>query len=306
MDEKIIPASFEAKVNDKKTYIVYKDDIDNFYKKGKKENNDFQNKIRELCLFSIFNNLVPDVWFEEQKWKDLKDSLSSIVYDFGIEPNNLKFMAGRAFNYDFAVKKNDDEIKLEFKFNCSSIKKYPQFLSLASYHFVIDDLYADYFYDNYMDKIQELYNPPFISKNDYLKFVYQSDETKHPFFTFLYSKDKSTNKDDLVKKKEKKKFVDKSIKDYLQIVKLNLSKMNNKFQESQAGKKFILYKSGIFYKDEFENDELCISGINEITKNTIILDTNKPTTKIKMLLRWKNHIGILFPAWQISLCRLEQ
>lgn len=67
--------------------------------------------------------------------------------------------------------------------------------------------------------------------------------------------------------------------------------------------KIILYKNGVFYKDEFDKEELIINEIKEITKNSVILQTGKTGTIIKMLLRWKNHLGVLFYAWQISLCR---
>jgi hypothetical protein len=36
--------------------------------------------------------------------------------------------------------------------------------------------------------------------------------------------------------------------------------------------------------------------------NTIVV-VSKAGTKHNMLLRWKNHLGILYPAWQISLSR---
>jgi hypothetical protein len=37
-------------------------------------------------------------------------------------------------------------------------------------------------------------------------------------------------------------------------------------------------------------------------ENTIVV-VSRAGTKHHMLLRWKNHLGILYPAWQISLSR---
>ena len=63
-----------------------------------------------------------------------------------------------------------------------------------------------------------------------------------------------------------------------------------------------MYCDGEFYKDTINIDELTVTKIEKITKNTLVLQTNS-TSKINMLLRWKNHAGILFPAWQISITR---
>ena len=37
--------------------------------------------------------------------------------------------------------------------------------------------------------------------------------------------------------------------------------------------------------------------------NTVILTNKNKTVEYHMLLRWKNHAGVLFPAWQIKFKR---
>jgi hypothetical protein len=66
-----------------------------------------------------------------------------------------------------------------------------------------------------------------------------------------------------------------------------------------------------FYRDDITPEELTISeehmGI-QVGKNgnvhTLIFYTGEDkTTSINLLLRWRNHAGILNPAWQISINR---
>ena len=99
-------------------------------------------------------------------------------------------------------------------------------------------------------------------------------------------------------------LVDKSIDDFLNKNKdnINLEELSNKIFMSQSNKIFILYniKEKDFSIDIINNDEL--SGIYYLDKNKnnlvnkIIYETKSGKNNIHMLLRWKNHAGILYPG----------
>ena len=61
-----------------------------------------------------------------------------------------------------------------------------------------------------------------------------------------------------------------------------------------------------FYLDKINMNELKVISTNKIKNdNTIVMNT-ETSTKIFLLLRWRNHKGILNPAWQISLKRFNK
>ena len=123
------------------------------------------------------------------------------------------------------------------------------------------------------------------------------------WFNYIYENEES-------KKKEKKKIVDYSIHEYLinNVETIDIEKLNEKFYKTQNGKLYMCFKDGLFHKDIIEDNEILSTGIKELKsgknklKNTVILKTNTNST-IHMLLRWRNHAGILNPAWQIKLVR---
>ena len=87
-------------------------------------------------------------------------------------------------------------------------------------------------------------------------------------------------------------------------MKLDIDSINEVFSTTkQIDKHYIMYKDGKFYEDRIKKEELDVKKIEKIkNNNSIVLETNT-SSKICMLLRWKNHAGILFPAWQISINR---
>lgn len=284
------------------------DNINLFYKKNKREDNDKSNKIREIILYLILNNNIPEEWYIDERWSSLKDKLIKFINNNfnDLEYSNIKYhyKAGRINNYDYMLEFiNSDnsvikKVYLEFKYNCAKLNDYPQFLSKSANSFIKETDYASFFYNNYLSEIAELYSLEIPDKINYLKYVYNSNYNKHTFF-------KKLKEDEEKFKKQKKDIVIKSIKDYLENnLELHIDEINKYFQDTQINKTYILYKNGEFYLDKLSIQELTIIDISHINNNnTIVLNTQKNTTKISMLLRWKNHQGILYPAWQISLKR---
>ena len=65
---------------------------------------------------------------------------------------------------------------------------------------------------------------------------------------------------------------------------------------------YLLWKDGKFSLDAIslaEMSGMTFQGIKN--ENTLIIGTE--TTTYGLLLRWRNHKGILNPAWQISMKR---
>ena len=66
----------------------------------------------------------------------------------------------------------------------------------------------------------------------------------------------------------------------------------------------MLYKDGQFYSDKIHPEELIITSVVTVRRGKyLVLQSAKAGTTHEMLLRWKNHAGILYPAWQISMKR---
>ena len=71
----------------------------------------------------------------------------------------------------------------------------------------------------------------------------------------------------------------------------------------------MLWNNEQFYLDSISEDEINIvpEKILKIGKNklhnTLIIKTKNNKTEYHLLLRWKNHAGVLFPAWQIKFIR---
>ena len=314
-----------SKTQETQIYFIKYSSIFVFYNFKQKSKNDENNKTRELLISAILNKQIPKIYYDKSRvWKSFQTNLTTFVttqlfgtlYHAGTVIKCIT-MAGRKYNYDFQIesenahsaKKLKIVLNVEFKFGATCIENCPQFIQIpANFETVSPYSYAEFFYDNYVETLSKLYNIPVISRDDYLKYIYQINYSKHQWFEHLY-------KYENLHKVEKKKIVDKSIHHYLKTYgpNINLTKLTKKFKSTQGEKQYMLYspKTLSFYQDEILNSELTVnpSGNYSFSSNrgglihTVILDTEHPTTKIHMLLRWKNHAGILNPAWQIALKR---
>ena len=227
--------------------------------------------------------------------------------------------------------------KIEFKYGASNINGIPQFLSLPTKFsmFRTHDTsaaptptptptpkYELFWYQKYLDKYiacdpqlkciesdtptdtpAPASAPPKPSLEDYLRFMPKTNYDVNPFFAHL--KECEVNF-----KKEKAKVVNDSISEYLSSFgqDLDINMFTEKIKESQQDKTYILWgKDMKCHIDSISQDEM--SGIcfkNIKNNNAIILESSLTKTTYSLLLRWRNHKGILNPAWQISLKRIKR
>lgn len=300
-----------SKIN--KINIITPSDILIFNECKDRGKNDVNNKKREDILLIInepkYEYLMNDKTYNNN-WKDLKNKWNNIIkslYDENYDTILIDKMAGRGYNYDFKVQyklKNNivKELNIEFKFNSSDIESLPQFLNLSEKIDILrGNLYADFFYDYYLFDILKLYPTEFenifIDKKDYLKFVYNSNYNVHPLFKKL----KELEIENSNFKKEKNVIVNKSIKIFLEKYgfKIDIDKLLLKFKNTQD-KVFVLWdcKNKKFNTD-FIKIENSIKYCGIKNNNTIVIKLGLDTY-FDLLLRWKNHKGVLFPAWQIK------
>jgi len=309
IDELITPRNVYKNTFDKKDYNknININDITLFFENNDRKKNDINNSKREDIIFLILSGKVPSEWLKYcKKWDKIYTELNKFM---NVLTNYRKYKiikkGGRKSNYDFEleiINSNDIEmINLEFKHNCDKICNLPQFANISCQYFV-DKTYSEFFYDNYIEKIYDIYNDiARIDKTLYMKHVHTTNSS-HSFFKQLYDYDNIND----VKKREKQKLVKKSIQEYLNIVKLDIDSINKKLLE-QNNKVFILWdkKREIFVKEQFNKKDITVTRYSHIkNNNTIVLNTETNKT-VNMLLRWKNRIGILNPAWQISLKLLK-
>ena len=283
-----------------------------FFSKGSERgNNDSENKIRESILEKITTENCFDEYFSDaeygSKWNYLKNKWNECLISlYPMRFSSIKIIqkAGRIFNYDFLVIYYDEnknvlcEKKIEFKHNVSSISKLPQFLSLTdkTANF-ISSKYAEFYYDHYLDKYieldQELQLIEKPEKQQYINFIGNINYDIHPLFRKMYDNEN-------IEKKNKNAIVNNSIKAFLEtyVNTIDFTILTELFQSRQKDKIFVLWDLTKFHIETIEQDVVEKFVLIE-NNNKIVVEGQK--YKYCLLLRWRNHKGILNPAWQISL-----
>lgn len=269
-------------------------DVCLFDKPSKRNDNDKNNKQREIILEHL--SKLSDKYLKDNtygnKWTELKKKWIKLFgNDFVIE------RVGGRKNYDFLVTQDGEEKKIEFKFNSTCVENLPQFLSLAANN-IMDNSYAEYFYENYLEKMTDVMKieSKIPDKEFYIKKVHSDNYDCNPFF--IEMKEKTNNESD--------DLVNESIYTFLKKYgkTIDCKKLKNKIEES-LGKEYIMWdcKSREFIRQTMSNDgELCIRGLKN--KNTIVISSSN--LNFFLLLRWRNHKGVMFPAWQIGVERIVE
>jgi hypothetical protein len=275
---------------------------------GGREANDANNKKREHMIVAIINN---DPRVAGAEWDGLRGGvlawLTANKPELGLPadaPHSARLRAGRRYNWDFDLRLGEHTLKEEFKFGATSVDSLPEFFNpAANYDFHGGESYARFFFANYLALVCAIYGVTHtMTEDDYVRKVHGTSK-KPALFKALYDAETSGTTE---QKAQKKVIVDESIAAWLERVKekTNIATITAAFQTSQAGKHFLLCSEGKFYSDKIQPEELIITSVVGVRLGKyLVLQSAKPGTTHEMLLRWKNHAGILYPAWQISMKR---
>lgn len=306
-----------SKQDDKQKYILNAEDILVFEYCKNKGDNDKNNKIRENVLLNIneptYLSFTKDTRYGNM-WLNIKNKWNIFLKELYISDKYnsivIKKKGGRNSKYDFEIeymngKEVINTVRLEFKFNSKSIEALPQFLNLPESADILGgNSYGKFFYSKYLSKITALNPSEFtninISLTEYLKVLYQNNYDKHSLFVKL----KELEETNEIFKQQKKILVDESINEFLKkfSTSINLPKILDIIKNTQENKLFVLWDctSKKFILDTIEvKNNILYCGIKN--KNTIVIKIgNNHNDYYDLLLRWKNHKGILYPAWQIK------
>ena len=291
-------------------------EINTFFNSSSRANNDATNKIREKILLSLQN--IPPEYLDIEygaKWQLLKREWDIIINKLAHEIKytffKIHIKGGRKYHYDADLEyyMNDElisTIKIEFKYGATTINDLPQFLSLQAKYELFPKTYDEFYYENYMDsyiKCDECITEPKPPLNEYKKLVTSIQCSVSPFFQKLKERENYF-------KKEKELVVNNSITDYLSQYghTINLEKIYEKIKSTQLDKKYLLWSNNTFHYDELKFTDRMDFEYNGIINGNIlqIKSTKNGNIVYNMLLRWRNHKGILNPAWQISMKRITR
>jgi len=289
-------------------------DITTFFSTSTRNKNDSTNKVRENVLKIICN--PPKEYFDNAEfgnsWRIVyqawNDSIKKIAEETSVPIYNstqIKVKGGRKFNYDVDVMYYDGTTlvanrKVEFKNGGYNISDLPQFLSLQVKIGLFNETYDKFWYENYIDKYIACDTGITETKPSlqlYLKNVTSTKYTITPFFAQLKAREPFFQE-------EKNAVVNTSIADYLTKhgKELDIKSFSEKVKSTQTDKIYLLWCNGRFYIDKLTESEMSDMTYHSI-KNGNVLEVKSRNTIYRMLLRWRNHKGILNPAWQISMKR---
>lgn len=292
-------------------------DIIVFSAKASRANNDAINKLRERILESSLN--IPTEFATDivhgSKWSDLTTKLNTFLKTLCVESYSsvkMTLKGGRGYHYDADIiylnpaGETVTTRKLEFKYGASTIAKLPQFLSLQACNpaVITGTTYDCYYYTHFIDAYIAAdagITVPKPELAEYLTLVKNTNDACHPFFAQLKTRE-STNKT------AKNKVVNDSIAAYLgaYVGNIDIAALTTKFSDTQIGKHYALWSGNAFHYDCISDAELTGLVFDSISTsgNTVVLRAGA-LCEYKLLLRWRNHKGILNPAWQISMQRIR-
>lgn len=265
------------------------EDIELFYKKSNsRQENGSDNRIREDILSNMEHKNCRKFYQDPvygKKWKDLRTKFYAL---FDTIPQ-IEKTAGMKNDFDFLINGN----RYEFKFNATSVFKLPQHVQLRTNNTeIIPQSYAEYYYDNFLSEVCEDLEIKKLDKNTYLDNVHKH---KCENITFFDTLKKNMN---AYSKRRVNDSIDKFLEDNCSNI--NIEYMKTRLKAS-LNKTFIMYdlNTESFISENVSDDFSSLSVEKIKNKNTIVLASDK--YKYELLLRWKNGIGILNPAWQIKI-----
>lgn len=278
-----------------------------FYGAGvNREANDANNAVREATMVGLINGTLTDPAYDALR-AELALWLATKRTELGLPPDapaSAVRRGGRKYNWDFDLTLGGIVLKVEFKYGSTSVASLPEFFNpAANKDFHHGESYARFFFEHTLPQVCAIYGVPItMSAGEYVTRVHGTSK-KPPLFSALYEAERLGT---AAQKAHKKALVDHSIETWLRLVKdkTDLDAITAAFQTSQGGKHFLLCSNGKFFSDRIEPEELIVTGVTGVRLDKYLeLSSARPGTGFALLLRWKNHAGILYPAWQISMWR---
>jgi hypothetical protein len=286
---------------------VNKSDITTFFATSSRNDNDAANKKRENALAALLTvpaDYLADPTYGPQ-WLTVRDDWIRVLKAFTPDPATeatTKLMGGRKYNYDIdlTIKNSINRHKLEFKYGGTKITELPQFLSLQAKAPLFPVTFPEFYYEKYIDQYIAAdagLTAPKPPLTEYLDMVTKVNYDVSPFFAQLKERED-------VNKAQKDKIVNDGITDYLNQYdsKIDATAFTEKVKETQRDKVYMLWSDGKFNVDQLETENLNFEFYQ--IRNGNLLEVKSGDLVCSMLLRWRNHKGILNPAWQISLKRV--
>jgi hypothetical protein len=309
-DLKGLKRKFEVLLRPRKRTGMSVEDITTFFSTSTRADNDATNKVREGILELITNPSKEclDHPVHGVQWRQVstewRKALTLVAKDHPYTSIQIKRKGGRGANYDAeATFLNGTTVvltkKLEFKKGGTSINGLPQFLSLQVRAGLFEQTYDTFWYQNYLEAYRTCDKGLTVAVPDlttYLKLV-TATTSKHPFFVQLKERES-------IAQEEKSVVVKRSITDYLERFgsTIHTKAFAEKVRATQTDKVYLLWSKGTFHIDGLLAKEMTDMVFDSIKNgNTIVLRAG--TTTYHLLLRWRNHKGILNPAWQIAMHR---
>jgi len=294
------------------TMEVKVEDILRFLNKSTRDKNDETNKIRERLLLLLSN--IPKEYLEHpefgERWRNVHnawiEALKLVAEKGGVgiyTSTQINLKGGRGSNFDFeAMYYNDTTLlttgKIEFKYGVDKINDLPQFASpsVRTAPF-LEEKYDAFYYLNYLPKYLALdpgITEPLPSIDDYLKSTNCTNYSVTPFIAQLRSRE-------LIAQTAKVRLVNASIEDYLTKYgsSINLDSFAQIVREKQLDKSYLLWSKGKFHYDSISESQITNMTFKQI-RNGNTIELMSGSTRYDLRLRWRNHHGILMPAWQVK------
>lgn len=273
---------------------------------GGREANDANNTVREGVIAGLINGTLTDPAYDALR-AELGLWLAAKRAELGLPPEvpaSAVRRGGRKYNWDLDLTLGPVTLKVEFKYGATSVASLPEFFNpAANKDFHHGESYARFFFEQTLPQVCAIYGVPVtMSAEEYVARVHGTSK-KPALFKALYEAEQLGT---AAQKAQKKALVDGSIETWLRQVKdkTDLDAITAAFQTSQGGKHFLLCSNGKFFSDRIEPEELIVTGVTGVRLDKYLeLSSAKAGTGFALLLRWKNHAGILYPAWQISMWR---
>lgn len=291
------------------------DDIQSFILSSKKEN-DRNNKLRERIINNIINSSIPDEYYNDSRWYNLKEEVNYYIRELmkskqidTIIHINCLIMAGRNHNYDYKITINDHVFYVELKYNAQKLNDAPQFVSPMNPSQFMINLEQISFENHHHTYLSQLLEDTSITVPDIDEYNRDIHSTKPK--CFIKAQDKyyrgcskssrySGDKSDIDFYQKANKISKESIKEFIRKSELDHKKLTDYLLKTQLDKNYMLYKDGKLYLQKINPDDYTIVSCEKNKQMNGYIATSKTGIKIKILLRWKNGNGIAFPAFQIK------